>query len=154
MGMASMEIRCTACKRVALARAEPVYEGFRKTGESCVCTACGHRYSSREETPFVEADSRPKVFTAGDKPAAVKVFRASERRRSCAWCRHFIVNPFSQRCGASNREVEATDLCARFAARPEAEATDDEAASAPSDVEDRLDALFKKKPAVGRTKKK
>ena len=125
MGMAaSMEIRCTACRRVALARAEPVYENFRKVSETFVCTACGHCYPSREATPFVDTSGRPQVFSEADKPSAVKVFQASERRRSCAWCRHFIVNPFRQRCGLNNREVEATDLCARFSAKPDEPAAD------------------------------
>ena len=130
-------------QRVALARAEPVYENFRKVSETFVCTACGHCYPSREATPFVDTSGRPQVFSEADKPSAVKVFQASERRRSCAWCRHFIVNPFRQRCGLNNREVEATDLCARFSAKP-----DEPAADAPkspsSDAGSRFDALFAK----------
>ena len=132
-----LEIRCTACGRVALARIEPVYQDFKKTGEMFVCTACGHRYPSRAETPFVAAAGRPQVFTEADKPKAAQVFAADERRHCCGWCRHFIVNPFNQRCGLSNREVEATDVCDRFSALEE----DDK----PEDGADPLDALFKKK---------
>ena len=141
-----MEIRCTACRRVALARAEPVYENFRKVAETFVCTACGHRYPSREATPFAEASGRPQVFSATDKPAAVKIFQANERRRSCAWCRHFIVNPFQQRCGLNNRAVEATDLCARFAAKPD-EPTADAKAAVSTAAGSRFDALFAKEEA-------
>ena len=115
----SLEIRCTACKRLALARMEPVYEDFKKVGETFVCSACGHRYPARDKTPFVDAEGRPRVFTETDKPAVAKVFKSDERRRSCAWCRHFIVNPFRQRCGLNNREVEATDICGRFLPKPD-----------------------------------
>ena len=116
---------------------EPVYEGFKNVGEAFVCTACGHRYGSRAETPFLEAEGRPRVFTEADRPAVVEVFKSSERRHCCAWCRHFIVNPFNQRCGLANREVEATDVCSRFAARPEGGPGEKE-----GDAPDRLDTLF------------
>ena len=144
-----LEIRCAVCKRVTLARAEPVYEEFRKVADAFVCTACGHRYASREATPFVAAEGRPRVFSEADKPAAAKVFKAGERRHTCGWCRHFIVNPFSQRCGLRNREVEATDECLRFTLRPETAA---EAAAKPpaaTDAASRFDALFGGAPAAG-----
>ena len=148
-----MEMRCTACGRVTLARAEPLYEGFKKVGETFVCTGCGHRYATREQTPFADVGEQPKVFSDADKPAAVKVFAASERRRSCAWCRHFIVNPFCQRCGLTNHEVEATDVCMRFSARPE-KPVDESAAAAESNVTNRFDALFGKPLAAKPARKK
>ena len=156
----SMEIRCTACRHLTLARAEPVYEDFKKVAETFVCTACGYRYPSREQTPFVDASGRPRVFSDADKPAAVKVFKSDERRRSCAWCRYFIVNPFSQRCGLNNREVEATDVCARFLAKPE-QSANVRASDAATPSASRFDALFQKpaaapavKKPVGRPRKK
>ncbi|MDD5704969.1 MAG: hypothetical protein PHR35_03530 [Kiritimatiellae bacterium] len=114
-----LEICCTACGRNALARAEPLYEGFQKRGEAFVCTACGHRYPSREATPFADRAVAPRVFTDADPPETVRVFKESERRRCCAWCAHFVVNPFGQRCGLTNRETEATGLCDRFESRAE-----------------------------------
>ena len=135
-----MEIRCAACRHLTLARAEPVYEDFKKVAETFVCTACGHRYASREQTPFVDADGRPRVFSEADKPAAVQVFRSDERRRSCLWCRYFIVNPFRQRCGLNNREVEATDVCGRFSAKPDQPA--DAAERSAGNAGSRFDALF------------
>ena len=137
-----MEIRCTACRHLTLARAEPVYEDFKKVAEAFVCTACGHRYESRASTPFVDAEGRPRVFSEADKPAAVKVFKSDERRRSCAWCRYFIVNPFSQRCGLNNRTVDATDVCARFTAKPDQPAA--AAGGSASAAGSRFDALFGK----------
>lgn len=117
--MKSREIDCTTCGETTLARVEPVYEGFRKTGEAFICTGCGARYASAEETPFVCADTRPQVFTEADKTNPLSVFRDEERRRSCGWCKHFVVNPFSQRCGLSNKETQATELCVRFEKKAE-----------------------------------
>ena len=112
--MSSMEIHCSGCGEVALVRAEPVYDGFKKVGEAYVCTSCGKRYGSPEETPFVDAPEKPQVFTDADREVAPSVFDASERQHSCGWCRHMVVNPFGQRCGVTNRFTEATDLCAHF----------------------------------------
>lgn len=112
--MNAREIHCTSCGANALVRAEPVYDGFKKTGEAFVCTACGARYASAEETPFIHADARPRVFTDADKPRLPSIFSDDERQRCCGWCKHFVVNPFSQRCGLSNKETQATDLCVRF----------------------------------------
>ena len=112
--MKTNEILCTSCHETALVRTEPVYDGFKKVGEAYVCTACGARYASAEETPFVHASSRPSVFTDADKPSPLSIFSDDERQKSCGWCEHFVVNPFSQRCGLTNRETQATDLCVRF----------------------------------------
>jgi len=114
-----MEIRCTSCQAVTLVRAEPVYDGFKKIGEAYVCTACGARYASAEETPFERAASRPRVFSEDDLPSRPSVFSEDERQRCCGWCEHFVVNPFSQRCGLTNTETQATDLCARFLKKKE-----------------------------------
>lgn len=110
----SREIECTVCGRTAWARIEPVYEGFQRVGEAVVCTACGHRYAGTAAAPFAAAARRPQVFTAADKPRALDIFADDERRKSCGWCAYFVVNPFNQRCGLTNRDVQATDLCVRF----------------------------------------
>lgn len=109
-----MEIKCGECGTVALARPEPVYDGFTKTGTHYICTECGKVYESEEETPFIKTVGKPDVFGEDDKPETPSIFSDDERRKSCSWCRHFVVNPFSQRCGLTNRETEATDLCVRF----------------------------------------
>ena len=118
--MRPMEIVCSGCGEVALVRPEPVYEGFRKTGEAYVCTSCGKRYASAEETPFAEAPKTPQVFTDADKEVAPAVFEASERQHCCGWCRHMVVNPFGQRCGVVNRFTDATDVCGHFEKKEQA----------------------------------
>jgi hypothetical protein len=112
--MTSQEIHCTACGGMTLARKEAVYDGFKKVGEAFICTGCGARFASAEETPFVRSEPRPCVFSEADKPRQPSIFSDDERQRSCGWCRHFVVNPFSQRCGLTNKETQATDLCVRF----------------------------------------
>jgi hypothetical protein len=114
-----MEINCTFCHATALVRPEPLYDGFKKTGEAFVCTACGARYASAAETPFVKGPARPRVFTDDDRARAPSIFSDDERQRCCGWCAHFVVNPFSQRCGLTNRETQATDLCVRFEKKAE-----------------------------------
>ncbi len=117
---ASREIACTACGRTALARIEPVYEGFKRIGEEVVCTACSHRYSGKDAAPFAAAPQQPRVFTEADKPRELKIFADDERRKSCGWCAHFVISPFNQRCGITNREIQATDLCISFKPKPAA----------------------------------
>ncbi len=114
MNKHAIEIQCTTCGHVTLARAEPIYEGFKKIGEAYLCTECGARYASEQETPFVTCDSRPRVFSELDQPKRPAIFSEDERQHSCGWCRHFVINPFTQRCGLTNRPTEATDLCVRF----------------------------------------
>ncbi len=112
----SVEIRCEACGRDSLLLREPVYEGFKRVGESLRCAACGHRYDSEEAVPFKEARA-VRVFSEADRPAEVKVFDPGEARL-CRHCAHYIVNPFTQWCALHKREVQATDTCPRFAPAP------------------------------------
>ena len=91
-----------------MVRAEPVYEGFKKVGERFFCLHCGQCYPSEAETPFIrQGDTRPKIFTEADKPDRLNIFSDEERQHSCGWCRHFVVNPFTQRCGLTNAFTEA-----------------------------------------------
>jgi len=61
----------------------------------------------------------------------------------------FIVNPFSQRCGLGNREVQATDVCARFTAKPDPAA--DAGKNGAGDASSRFDALFGKESSASAT---
>jgi hypothetical protein len=110
----SNEILCYICGRIALARREPQYEGFKKTGEIIICTACGHRYTPEEPVQFQKISKRPKIFTEDDKPDAINIFSEDERGRCCRHCKHFVINPFTQWCGLHKKNVQATDLCFDF----------------------------------------
>jgi hypothetical protein len=115
MGVSNIEIVCTACGAEALLRREPVYDGFRKTGETLACSACGHVYPDASAVTFKVAGG-PAVFADTDRPAEVRIFSGDEAGRNCRHCVHYTVNPFTQRCSLQRREVQATDCCARFEA--------------------------------------
>ena len=108
-----VEIICEACGQESLLKREPRYEGFRKVGETLTCSFCGHEYASEETVPF-KAQGKLKIFDESDAPRTVKVFRENEADAICRHCKHFVVNPFIQRCGKRGRTVEATDTCRDF----------------------------------------
>lgn len=109
----SVEIICTACGADALVKREPVYEGFKKVGEKFLCASCGHEYAAEEDVPF-KASKKLALFTEEDRTETVDVFESDEKGRNCRHCTHYVVNPFTQRCGLHEREVHATDLCDAF----------------------------------------
>ncbi len=125
MGFANVEIVCTACGEESLLKREPVYEGFKKTGEALSCSACGHPYADESEVPFKEKkrlsifadDDVPQkvnIFGDDDRSEKIDVFADEERQKNCRHCEHYVVNPFTQRCGLHDREVQATDFCPDF----------------------------------------
>ncbi len=114
-----IEIHCPKCKDETLLRREPVYEGFKKTGEQLFCAACGHQFDDESELVFAASAPRPVIFTDNDRPVTPAVFSAEDDLRNCRHCRHFVVNPFTQRCAMFEREVEATDCCDAFEKIPE-----------------------------------
>lgn len=130
MGSKSGLIICTACGKEAFVKREPRYDGFVKTGETYVCTACGHRYQEEQDVPF-KCQAKGSVFTDADKPKKIQVFEESEKGHNCHRCRHYVINPFAQRCGLHNKLVEATDTCSDFSAKPKEDAAPGSAADAP-----------------------
>jgi hypothetical protein len=114
----SLEFVCSECGAEALLRREPVYEGFKKTGERLLCSACGHEFESTDQVPFRSKEA-PAVFDNGDRPEPVTVFNEDERHKNCRYCKHYVVNPFVQRCDLHRRFVEATDFCPEFEKKPE-----------------------------------
>jgi len=113
MNQRAVEIVCSACGAEALVRREPKYEGFRKVGDRLFCAACGHEYASEDDLPVKESGS-PAVFGAEDLSPGIHVFDEDEKGRNCRHCRHYVVNPFTQRCGLHHKVVQATDGCEQF----------------------------------------
>ncbi len=113
-----MAILCTACGADAFIRREPVYDGFRKTGERLYCVSCGHEYPDEGDVPY-QALSKPEIFTDADRSESIHLFKSEEIGRNCRHCTHYVVNPFVQRCGLHRMEVQATDLCHDFVAKDE-----------------------------------
>lgn len=92
-----------------------MYEGFAKVGEKFVCVSCGHEFAGEEEAPFKEKKTT-SVFSSDDAPKKAEVFHDDEKSRNCRHCKHYVVNPFIQRCGLHQKPVEATDICDDFVA--------------------------------------
>jgi hypothetical protein len=114
----SLEIVCSACGAETIVRREPVYDGFRRTGERFVCTACGHAYGTEAEVPF-QTRSTQAVFKSDERPRNPEVFRSDDKGHTCRTCEHYVVNPFTQRCGLTFKPVQATDTCDRYSRPPE-----------------------------------
>lgn len=107
------EIECSACGQESLLKRVPKYDGFKKIGEALVCAACGHEYASEAEVPFKQKRAL-KIFDDSDAPRVIKLFREDEVENLCHHCKHYVVNPFIQRCGKFGKTVEATDTCPSF----------------------------------------
>jgi len=108
-----LEIICSACGADTFLRREPEYDGFVKKGEKLVCVSCGHIYASEAEVPFRQKKNI-SIFNESDKFKKVEIFKSDEAGRNCRYCLHYVVNPFTQRCGLHNKIVQATDLCDKF----------------------------------------
>jgi hypothetical protein len=106
---------CSACGEESFLKRVPKYDGFKKVGEVLKCAACGHEFAAEAEAPPPKA--KPSIFDDSDAPRAVHVFDDDEKGRLCRYCGHFIVNPFTQRCGRHQKVVEATDTCPDFKAK-------------------------------------
>lgn len=109
-----VEITCPHCGAEAFLKREPVYEGFKKTGEILSCSACGGRFSSESEVAFKSPVAAPKIFTEADRSKKVSVFAEGENKNLCRYCANYVVNPFMQFCSLHKKEVQATDSCSRF----------------------------------------
>jgi hypothetical protein len=103
---------CPSCGEESFFKRAPKYDGFKKVGEALKCASCGHEIAAETDAPTPKA--RPSIFDESDAPRAVHVFDDDEKGRLCRYCKHFIVNPFTQRCGRRQKTVEATDTCDAF----------------------------------------
>ena len=114
----AVEIICTHCGAEAFLKREPVYEGFKKTGDELSCSACGGVFSSEAEVPFKSHTAAPKIFTDEDRSKKVDVFIEGENKHICRYCADYVVNPFMQFCSHHKKEVQATDSCPQFSPVP------------------------------------
>ena len=84
-------------------------------GETFRCAACGYVYSKEEDVPYKGKTATQQLFTEADRPTQPTFFKEGENRIICRYCKHYVVNPFTQWCGVHQKEVEATDTCEQFA---------------------------------------
>jgi hypothetical protein len=101
------EVYCPKCERESWMVKRPQYDGFRKIGETRHCFFCGHEFPE-DDTEIEFAEKKE-----------LNVFDREEARKVCRHCRHFVVNPFTQKCAIHRREVMALDSCDKFEARRE-----------------------------------
>lgn len=111
------EAFCPTCGATTLMIKEPVYDGFTRIGDQIRCSVCGAVTAPPPEN--TEVKKTPSLFTDDDRSPAIQLFGEGENRILCRYCTHYTVNPFRQWCGLHFREVEATDTCDRFEAKPE-----------------------------------
>lgn len=126
------EIHCPVCGKVTLVIRRPRYDGLRKVGEILSCSVCLTEFADEANVKFVDQE----------KP---HIFREEEGVRLCLNCKHYIVNPFVQRCTLTMREVEATDSCIGFLLRPKPK-EEEEKKGKGSDELRKLLGLEKEKP--------
>ena len=112
MSSVVLEAFCPSCNETALVRREPVYEGFKKIGEQRLCATCGYTFDD-DEVDGAAVSTRPSVFTDADRPRVIELFSEADAR-NCRHCRHYLINPFTQRCALHEKEVAATDVCVDF----------------------------------------
>jgi hypothetical protein len=113
----SFKTICSACGERSFLKRVTKYDGFKKAGEVLKCAACGHEFATESEAP-APMKARPGIFDESDAPRALHIFDDDEKGRLCRYCAHFVVNPFTQRCGRHKKVVEATDTCSDFEAAP------------------------------------
>ena len=111
---AAVEMICTHCGAEAFLKREPVYEGFKKCGETLSCSACGAVFESESGVRFKEASPAPKIFSEADRPKKVQVFNEDETPRFCRHCAEYVMNPFMQYCSLHRKEIQAVDSCPDF----------------------------------------
>ncbi len=105
---------CDHCHKETLFVEEAVYEGFKKVGENLKCCVCGN-FSSKESVSESKVDPLAALF--GEEAAEEKIHLFDvepETSNLCRKCAHYVIHPFTQRCGIHDREVSATDSCDQF----------------------------------------
>lgn len=108
---------CEKCHQETLFVSEPVYEGFKKIGESYRCSGCGALQASAR-TASANVDPLAALFGKDAAPEKISLFDVdAETACLCRKCAHYVIHPFTQRCGLHDREVSATDSCEQFEAK-------------------------------------
>lgn len=108
--------KCDQCGKETLFVTEAVYEGFKKIGELRRCSACGAE-AGNGSMAAPAADPLADLFGEDARPQGLSLFDVeAETGRLCRKCRHYVIHPFTQRCGLYDKEVSATDSCGDFSA--------------------------------------
>ncbi len=98
------KIFCPSCRQESTVKTEKKYDGFTPVGEVKTCAFCGYEFE-------------------GGGPEAIKEkapdwAKGEGHKKVCHRCLHYLVNPFIQKCGLSQKEVKALDSCPKFSPKP------------------------------------
>lgn len=114
------ELLCVSCGQEAWLLRTPRYDGFNRVGDELSCSACGYVYEEEDELCLAGQGEAEHIFSAEDREEVPTLFDDEERRMLCRYCRHYVVNPFTQWCARHRKETEATDTCAEHEPVPDA----------------------------------
>jgi RecJ-like exonuclease len=104
MEPAGRKIFCPHCRQESAVKVIKKYDGFTPVGEIKTCAFCGYEFLE-EEPALIEAETPEWARQEGI-------------RKVCYRCRHYVLNPFVQKCVLQDKEVDALDSCPRFSPRP------------------------------------
>lgn len=116
-------ILCPACGQKSLLKRAPRYDGFKRIGEILSCADCGHEFADATAVPFLKQKRSGAGLDPRELAPPPQIFQQDEAARLCRHCASYVVNPFVQRCAHWQKEVEATDTCGHFKAKPAPPAT-------------------------------
>ena len=116
------KIVCPFCKETSIAKLKNQMDGFRKTGEVLVCMLCNAELApvTQKDTASAQIDSKMQdlgLLLGAAPVATARLTAATDEKRFCKDCRHFLAHPFVDRCDMDNHPVEAMDDCEHFAPR-------------------------------------
>ena len=97
------KILCHHCGNESFLKTEKIYDGFTPVGEKKVCAFCKEEIASEEAAPLEE--KKPEFLSDESK------------KDVCRFCKHYVLNPWTQKCVLRNEYVEALDSCDEFKAR-------------------------------------
>ncbi|WFB34949.1 hypothetical protein P3T73_12345 [Kiritimatiellota bacterium B12222] len=113
--------KCEHCGEETLMLSEAIYDGFKKVGETQRCSACGKSSASQSLRSAPKKDPLAALFGEDAVPENVTIFDVEEETACmCRKCMHYVLHPFTQRCGLHDREVQAIDSCDDFVAKAQA----------------------------------
>ena len=107
------KIICPACGSETFLKREPVFDGLKRVGEKLLCAFCGYQFRSEAEVQY-KSQKKLSIFDESDKPRQPDVLKDEREIKNCRRCKHYVIHRFAQRCGLTNKEVSATDLCEKF----------------------------------------
>ncbi|MDA3798125.1 MAG: hypothetical protein PF692_03485 [Kiritimatiellae bacterium] len=119
------KVICEKCGEETFLRTEPIYEGFKKIGDAYFCMLCGFEYQEEALQDAKSDEKKNSFFTEDDLEKVPDLFAEEKDANSCWKCKNYIINAFQQKCGLTQRNVSAMDVCFSFEKEEKESAVDD-----------------------------